>query len=71
MIMRRSDDANCPLCGAPLLYGVSDEPDGWTVHIECFDTGCGREFSAGRISRSKIAHLDDVFREAHSRCLAL
>jgi len=64
MFMRQTEMGRCPYCGSSLRYGVKEEPTAWKVLFECIDSNCTGEFSAGRIPRSEVDHLDEVYERA-------
>jgi DNA-directed RNA polymerase subunit RPC12/RpoP len=66
VILRNHDEARCPYCGSELLYGVAEEPNAWMVHYECASDRCGREFTPGRIRRSEVDHVDEVYERAEA-----
>lgn len=66
MIMHRTDEGSCPYCGSDLRYGVKEESASWKVYFECADHHCGREFQVGRIFRSNVDHLDEVYERAET-----
>ena len=61
MIMRRTDAGNCPRCDRDLRYGIKEEPTTWKVFFDCVARDCTWEFFAGRIRRSDIDHVDEVY----------
>lgn len=59
------DSRQCEWCGEPLWYGLKEEPSGWKVYYSCLsEGGCGWERMVGRVSRTAVDHLDEVYREA-------
>lgn len=64
MIMRMADSGSCPRCGSGLRYGVKEETASWKVYFDCTELECNWEFFAGRISRSDIDHIDEVYEQA-------
>ena len=58
MIVKKHPSTRCPVCGDALYYGLKPEPTGWKVQYSCPPpTGCGREFSAGWVTRE--SGIDD------------
>jgi len=67
MDLHEHGSRRCRWCGEPLWYGVKEEPSGWKVFYCCRSSdGCGRERMAGRIPRSSVDHLDQVYERAES-----
>ena len=65
VLLRKHPTAVCDYCDEPLWYGVKEEPTGWKVYSHCRgDDSCGKERSAGRISRADIESIDDVYARA-------
>lgn len=64
MIMRRTDSGYCPRCGSDLRYGVKEETSSWKVYFDCTAADCSWEFFAGRIRRSEVEHVDEVYERA-------
>jgi hypothetical protein len=68
MLLRKHPTAVCDLCNEPLWYGVKEEPTGWKVYYHCnSEDGCGKEWSVGRIARSDVENLDEVYSRAERR----
>ena len=67
MDFHEHDSRQCRWCGERLWYGVKEEPSSWKVFYCCRSSnGCGRERMVGRVSRSSVDNLDEVYRRAKS-----
>ena len=64
MIMRHTDEGECPRCGGDLRYGVKEEPSSWKVYFDCVTSECPWECFAGRVRRADVDHVDEVYEAA-------
>lgn len=63
------DGVTCPACSAEEVYrDVKEEPSLWKVGASC--RACNRDFGViGRVFRSDVAHLDEVYERANELVL--